>query len=143
MQIGVETSRAVENKRIFVVDDDEIIRAAIQFMLHDENETHEVASLDAAFEKAKDWRPDLIILSESVVRANGVDVVERIKGTIPEVKVLVIVENVADGFGKVCVAAGANSFIAKPLRIEFVRQKVDVLMGRRKSLEMPLKVLNT
>ena len=43
MQIGVETSRAVENKRIFVVDDDEIIRAALQFMLHDEYETHEVA----------------------------------------------------------------------------------------------------
>ena len=53
MQIGVETSRAVENKRIFVVDDDEIIRAALQFMLHDEYETHEVASLAEAFDEVR------------------------------------------------------------------------------------------
>src|ERR1039458_6215718 len=58
MQIGVESSRAVENKRIFVVDENEIFRAAVQFMLHDENETHEVASLEAAFAKAQTAKPD-------------------------------------------------------------------------------------
>lgn len=45
MQIGVELSRAMENKRIFVVDSDELTRAAMQFMLEDENETHEVVTI--------------------------------------------------------------------------------------------------
>ena len=45
MQIGVETSKAVDQRRVFVVDHDEITRAALQFMLHDEIETHELASL--------------------------------------------------------------------------------------------------
>jgi hypothetical protein len=36
MQIGVETSKAVDQRRVFVVDDDEVTRAALQFMLHDE-----------------------------------------------------------------------------------------------------------
>ena len=45
MQIGVETSRAVENKRIFIVSDDEIARAALQFMLHDEYEAHDLPDL--------------------------------------------------------------------------------------------------
>ncbi len=43
MQIGVETSRAVENKRVFLVSDDEITRAALQFMLHDEFEAHDLS----------------------------------------------------------------------------------------------------
>jgi hypothetical protein len=47
MQIGIESSRAIENKRIFVVDGDEIDRAVPQFMLHDENETYELAGLEA------------------------------------------------------------------------------------------------
>jgi hypothetical protein len=45
MQIGVESSRAVENQRVFVVSGDEITRAVLQFMLHDEYETHEFADL--------------------------------------------------------------------------------------------------
>ena len=71
MQIGVETSTAVDNKRIFVVDENEIMRAAVQFMLHDENETHEAPSLEWAYDKARDWPPDLIILAEALVRERG------------------------------------------------------------------------
>lgn len=142
MQIGVETSRAVENKRIFVVDDDEIIRAALQFMLHDENETHEVPSLDVAFTKATSQKPDLVLLAESVLRSAGLDVLSEIAQRMPGVKILVIVNSLKDGFGKEAVAAGAHGFIAKPLTIEFVRQKVDVLLGRRQGLAIPLTVLS-
>ena len=49
MQIGVETAKAVDQRRVFVIDEDEIIRAALQFMLHDEIETHELGSLDDAY----------------------------------------------------------------------------------------------
>jgi CheY-like chemotaxis protein len=142
MQIGVETSRAVENKRIFVIDDDEIIRAAVQFMLHDENETHEVQSLEAAFEKAVNQKPDLVVIAERLVRLAGLPALSEISQKIPGVKILVIIESLKDGFGKEALAAGAHGFIAKPLTIEFVRQKVDVLLGRRQGLAIPLKVLS-
>ena len=61
MQIGVETSRAVENKRVFLVSDDEITRAALQFMLHDEFEAHDLADLSAAYAKGAEWKPDLLL----------------------------------------------------------------------------------
>lgn len=141
MQIGVETSRAVENKRIFVVDDDEIIRAALQFMLHDEYETHEIGSLDSAFEKAGAAKPDLLILSENVVKAAGLPVLKDIPQRISGVKVLVIVDSLQSGFGKESQAAGAHGYIVKPLTVEFVRQKVDVLLGRRQGVAIPLTVL--
>lgn len=143
MQIGVETSRAVENKRIFVVDEDEIFCAALQFMLHDDNETHEIASLDIAYGKAKEWKPDLILLAESIIRHKGVEVIREIIERIPGVKILAVIDSVKDGFGKDALAAGAHGLIAKPLTVEFVRQKVDVLLGRRQSLEIPLKILST
>jgi DNA-binding NtrC family response regulator len=141
MQIGVETSRAVENKRIFVVDDDEIIRAALQFMLHDEYETHEVANLAAALEKSDSMKPDLIILSEGVVRAAGLPVLSDIPQRVPGVKVLVVVDSLVGGFGKEAQSAGAHGYFVKPLTVEFVRQKVDVLLGRRQGVAIPLNVL--
>jgi CheY-like chemotaxis protein len=131
MQIGVETSKAVDNKRIFVVDENEIIRAAVQFMLHDENETHEAPSLEWAYDKARDWPPDLIILAEALVRERGSGLLKEIAERLPDTKILVIVDSATDGFGKQCLADGADGVLIKPLTIEFVRRKVDVLLGRR------------
>jgi CheY-like chemotaxis protein len=131
MQIGVETSTAVDNKRIFVVDENEIIRAAVQFMLHDENETHEAPSLEWAYDKARDWPPDLIILAEALVRERGSGLLKDIAERLPDTKILVIVDSATDGFGKQCLADGADGVLIKPLTIEFVRRKVDVLLGRR------------
>jgi DNA-binding response OmpR family regulator len=131
MQIGVETSTAVDNKRIFVVDENEIIRAAVQFMLHDENETHEAPSLEWAYDKARDWPPDLMILAEALVRERGSGLLKEIAERLPDTKILVIVDSATDGFGKQCLADGADGVLIKPLTIEFVRRKVDVLLGRR------------
>jgi CheY-like chemotaxis protein len=143
MQIGVEMSKALENKRVFIVDDNEIIRAALQFMLHDEFEAHEVASTALAFEKAKTQPPDLVIVSDSVVKTEGLELLGKLRGEIPRAKVLVVVEASANGYGKECVAAGAHGFMAKPLKIEFVRQKVDALVGRSAGgVTIPLAVLN-
>ena len=72
MQIGVETSKAVDQRRVFVIDDDEIIRAALQFMLHDEIETHELASPEEAYEKGTGWlKPHVVLLGVSLVQLAG------------------------------------------------------------------------
>jgi len=131
MQIGVETTQAVDNKRIFVIDEDEIMRAAIQFMLHDENETHEAPSLEWAYAKAKDWPPDVVILSEALARVHGVKLFGELREGMPSAKILLIAESSTDGFAKQCLEDGADGVLIKPLTIEFVRRKVDVLLGRR------------
>jgi len=131
MQIGVETSKAVDNKRIFVIDEDEIIRAAMQFMLHDENETHEAPSLEWAFDKGRDWPPDLVILSEALARRHGAAIYAELRDRLAGPKILAVAECATDGFAKQALADGADGVLIKPLTIEFVRRKVDVLLGRR------------
>lgn len=141
MQIGVESSRAVENKRVFVVDGDEITRAALQFMLHDENETHELASVEKALAKGREWRPDLVLLGLPIVENTGVGVLADLAARFPGVKILVVADSDQDPLAKTCLDAGAHAVLGKPLTIEAVRYKVDVLLGRRKIPSIPLKVL--
>lgn len=116
-----------ESTRIFVVDDNEISRAAIRFMLRDGYEAHELESATGALAKVKEIRPGLLVLAEGVIRANGLDLIQEYLTRIPEAKILVIVDQISSGFGQECVAAGAHGFMAKPLRAEFVRNKVDAL----------------
>lgn len=141
MQIGVESSRAVENKRIFVVDEDEIFRAALQFMLHDENEAHEVASLDEALTKAKTSAPDLILLSRAIVETKGIPILKDITDKIDGVKIIVVADSQSDDLARSCLRAGAHAMISKPLKIESVRDKVDQMLGRKTAFAVQFSVL--
>jgi DNA-binding response OmpR family regulator len=141
MQIGVESSRAVENKRIFVVDSDEITRSALQFMLHDENETHELASLEHAYAKAIDWKPDLLLLGVGVVEEKGIDVLSDIAAKLPAAKIMLVAGAADDALARRCLKSGAHDILPKPLTIESVRYKVDVLLGRRKLPMLSLDLL--
>jgi CheY-like chemotaxis protein len=128
MQIGVETSRAVANKRIFVVDADEITRAVLQFMLQDENETHDLADLAAAQAKARDWPPNLLLLGLSLVIADP-EILTEIQSTMPSARVMLVAEAGQDAQAQIYVGRGADAVLTKPLRVESVRRKVDGLLG--------------
>lgn len=143
MQIGVESSRAVENKRVFVVDSDELNRAVLQFMLHDENETHELASLDAAYVKARDWKPDLVLLGLAIVQERGPAVLGEIAAHTPGVKIVVVTDTASDPLAQTCLNSGAHALLAKPFTVESVRAKVDLMLGRGTGDFLPLTLLST
>ena len=138
MQIGVDSSTAVENKRLFVVDTDEITRMALQFMLHDENETHDLPSLDAAFSKSVDWKPDLLLLGVGVIKEKGVEILETIKSRIPGITVVLVTDSTDAPLNETCLKSGADALIVKPLTIETVRKKVDIALGRKRKIVIPI-----
>ena len=143
MQIGVESTRAVENKRIFVVDSNEIDRAVLQFMLQDENETHELPSLDAAFAKARDWKPDLILLGLTLVRESGLGILAEIASAVSGTRILIVTETATDPLAQSCLKSGAHGLLAKPFRIEPVRSMVDLLLGRGITDFIPVALLGS
>jgi DNA-binding NtrC family response regulator len=130
MQIGVETSRAVENKRVFVVDDDDITRAVLQFMLQDENETHDLPNLGEAYKKGEQGRPDVLLLGLSIVEDGGPELLPLIGKEWPSTRVLVIAESGQDAAAHHHLKSGAHGVLTKPFTVEAVRRKVDVQLGR-------------
>lgn len=141
MQIGVGSSRSVENKRVFVVDSDELDRAVLQFMLHDENETHELASLDAALDKARDWKPDLVLLGLAIVQHQGLDVLREIEAHAPGARIVIVAEAAADPLAKSCLKSGAHGLLIKPFTVASVRAKVDLMLGRGRGDFVPVALL--
>jgi DNA-binding NtrC family response regulator len=131
MQIGVETAKAVDQRRVFVVDEDEITRAALQFMLHDEIETHELCSLEEAYAKGQGWlAPDVILFGVSIVAARGPEVIAEITGRYPSVRILIVTGKEDEATAIAALKAGAHGALVKPLTLEAVRKKVDTILGR-------------
>jgi DNA-binding NarL/FixJ family response regulator len=139
MQIGVESASAVDNKRLFVVANDDITRMALQFMLHDENETHDLSSLEAAFDKGIEWKPDLLLLGIDVVHERGLDVLPLIRSRLTSAKILLVADTREDPLVASCQSAGIDGLLVKPLTVENARRKVDGLLGRRQAL-IPIHV---
>jgi len=139
MQIGVETSRAVDNKRVFVIDDDEIIRAALQFMLHDENETHELTDVAAALRKsAQQGAPDIILLSEGILRQHGMTLPLTLKSHFTLVKLILVTNNKTQPLVTTALQQGIDAVLLKPLTVEATRKLVDRLLGRSTRSVIPI-----
>lgn len=131
MQIGVETSKAVDQRRVFVVDSDEVTRAALQFMLHDEIETHELASPEEAFAKGTGWlKPDVLLLGASFLKSQGVPLIGELAAKFPGVRILVVCDKSDEPLAVEGMKAGAHGALVKPLTIEAVRKKIDTILGR-------------
>ena len=131
MQIGVETSKAVDQRRVFVVDDDEVTRAALQFMLHDEIETHELASLEEAYEKGTGWlAPHVVMLGVSFLKTRGVGIIKEMIGKFPGVRILIVTDKSDEAIAVEGLKNGAHGAVVKPLTLEAVRKKVDTILGR-------------
>ena len=131
MQIGVETSKAVDERRVFVVDEDEITRAALQFMLHDEIETHELATPEEAYEKGVGWlAPHVVLLGVSWLKTRGDALIGEIKARFPGVRILIVCDKADEAVAVSGMKAGAHGAVVKPLTLEGVRKKVDTVLGR-------------
>ncbi|NOW48495.1 DNA-binding NtrC family response regulator [Novosphingobium sp. SG751A] len=131
MQIGVETSKAVDQRRVFVVDDCDITRAALQFMLHDEIETHELPDMASAYAKGQDWlTPDLLMLGMGILKTEGLGLLDDIAMRYPSARILLVTGKEDEAMALEALRRGAHGALLKPLRIEAVRQKVDTMLGR-------------
>lgn len=141
MQIGVDSQRAVENKRVFVIDSDDISSMALQFMLADECETHVLPNVDSALAKGRDWPPQLVLLGAGSIAAEGAATVTRLKAQHAGLKILIVCDSAEEEAVKVALALGANSTLLRPLKLETVRRKVDAQLGRRAALGIAVTVL--
>ena len=136
MQIGVEAQRAVENRRVFVIDEDEINRAALQFMLADDNETHEMASVADALVKGARLPPDLVLLGVSLMAKGGTPLLAHLRAAWAGVRILAVCETADIACVAAARQAGADDTLARPLKIEAVRRKVDRQLGRAITLDI-------
>ncbi|MEW6168504.1 MAG: response regulator [Pseudomonadota bacterium] len=138
MQIGVDSKRAVENKRVFVVDANDISATALQFMLADEMETHVYETGAAALERAAAFPPQLVLLAQNILESDGVGIIARLRAAIDGVKILLVCSDAAHPLIVEALSLGASSTLLRPLKLETVRRKVDGQLGRLPQLNIPV-----
>ncbi|QGZ71103.1 response regulator transcription factor [Aeromonas hydrophila] len=101
--------------RVLVVDDHPAIRMAVSILL--QQEQHDICGeadngVDAVKE-CKRLEPDLLIVDIGIPMLDGIEVILRIKETLPAIRVIVLSAQTSHHFMLRCYQAGADGFISK------------------------------
>jgi DNA-binding NarL/FixJ family response regulator len=130
MPIDLKPLLSEQDDIIFVVEDDEVVRSALHFILDDRNETYSFANLDQAFAKAAERAPNIVVLGIGFVENNGERALAEIAKRMPGTRILIVANSVNDPIARASLRWGAHDVLGKPISFDSVRRKVDALLER-------------
>jgi DNA-binding NarL/FixJ family response regulator len=112
---------------ILIVDDHPLTRSALSALLgqHGFNVVGEAADGEAAIERARELRPDLVLLDLSMPGMNGLDALPRLREAAPNAEVVVLTASGTEDNLLGAIRGGAAGYLLKsepPERlVEFLR----------------------
>jgi len=102
--------------RVLIADDHTLVRESLVNLLQASGDITVVAQASDGLEtveKALATRPDIVITDISMPHLNGIEVVRRLRESLPEVRVLVLTMHSEDEYVLQLVRAGASGYLVK------------------------------
>jgi DNA-binding NtrC family response regulator len=124
---------------IYIVDDEETIRAAVTMALESDYQVKAFAAAESAIETMKDAPPDLVLLDIGLPGMDGIEALGKMKALCPDVVVIMItafedVETVISA-----MKLGAYDYVVKPLHMDALELNVQNAL---ESMSLRKEVLN-
>lgn len=118
--------------RILVIDDEEIIlRSCLRIFNEKEYQVETVQNGMAALRKIEEGQYDLLILDLMMPKMNGLELLQRVKETHPEICVIMVTGLAQDDSAKQALALGAYAYLPKPFDPEELKLVVQRALAER------------
>lgn len=110
--------------RVLVVDDHTLFRKGLICLLEKDKEFQVVAEAENGTEginKAKELRPDLVVMDIHMPGIGGIEATRRIRALLPSAKVVILTVSERDKDLFEAIKSGAHGYLAKSLEPEELR----------------------
>jgi DNA-binding NarL/FixJ family response regulator len=107
--------------RVLLVDDHQLVRQGLESVLkgyEDLTVVGEAADGQEAVERARQLRPDVIVMDINMPRMDGIEATKRIKQDLPATAVIGLSINVNSHVEKAMREAGASAYLTKETAVE-------------------------
>lgn len=123
---------------ILVADDEHLVRKGIRFLLASQADFRVVADAAngrEALQKAKELRPNIVILDVKMPVMNGLETLKQLKKMCPGCKTIILSGHNDFTFAQQALKHGANDYLLKPtnlpeLMAALEKAKVDILQDK-------------
>ena len=102
--------------RIFLADDHAVVRAGLKSLVNAQPDMEvigEAADGRMAWETAREYQPDIVVMDLSMPQLNGAQATARLKQACPQVKVLALTVHADKGYVQQLFQAGASGYVLK------------------------------
>jgi PAS domain S-box-containing protein len=106
----------MQTLRILIVDDHQAVRRGLRSLLTTRGDwivCGEAVDGVEAVEKAREFRPDVVLMDISMPRMSGIEATRIIQSELPETKVVIVSQNDPDVVRKQAREIAANGYVAK------------------------------
>lgn len=130
----VDPVRAAEDTRVLVVEDNEINQIVLSKQLDILGFPHEIANNGKdGLLRWKEGRFDLILTDCHMPLMDGFELTAAVRDTeqslaIPPIPIVAITANALEGEAERCLQAGMDGYLAKPIELNALRQKLSEIL---------------
>ena len=120
-------------QRILIADDEANILMLLDIMLRDlDVEVIRAENGEIALQKAKEFKPDLVITDVVMPKKNGFEVCRELRAISDFSQIpIIILSALGDEYNKITgFEEGANDYIIKPFNVEALKERVKALLYR-------------
>lgn len=120
--------------RILIADDHELVRKGLKLVLESRpgwTVCGEARHGREAVEKARECRPDIVIMDLTMPELNGLEATRQIRASLPETEVLILTMHHSEHLVREVLSAGARGYLLKSDAGEAVFDAVEALVRHR------------
>ncbi|MES2871320.1 MAG: response regulator transcription factor [Pseudomonadota bacterium] len=117
--------------KAMIVDDHPFIRSTVKMILKGE-QFEVVAEADNgadAVQRAREYKPDLILLDISMPKLDGLTVLSRLSALSPGLKIIVLTSLCPAFYSRRCMKAGAAAYVSKTDDLNELVRAISVVMS--------------
>jgi DNA-binding NarL/FixJ family response regulator len=114
--------------RILLADDHKMLRDGLRLLIDAQPAmcvVAEAANGNEAIRKARETRPDIVVMDLSMPELNGLQATERLISELPEVKVIALTAHEDECYLTQLCKAGASGFVLKPSAGDQLLEAID------------------
>ncbi|MFZ5450963.1 MAG: endopeptidase La [Thermodesulfobacteriota bacterium] len=135
--LAVRTLCSLQSARVLVVDDEEIARTNLEYILRKEgHQVNGAANGAAALEMIKAQEYDLILTDLKMEKMDGLQLLESAKQLAPHSEIIMVTGYATVSTAVDALKKGAAHYLSKPIKIDELRQTVREIIDKKRHMQM-------
>jgi two-component system alkaline phosphatase synthesis response regulator PhoP len=119
--------------RILIVDDEpSIVLAVRDELIFEGYEVQSAADGPGGFQKARDWKPDVMLLDLMLPGMNGFEVCKQLRTTMPEMWIIMMTIRGQEVDRVMGLELGADDYVTKPFSLRELVARIKVGLRRQR-----------